>query len=180
MEQRPAAGTQVFPRQLVVAVLGADQVAGRLQLELEPTALDECVDDALEGMYRRVRESQATFKRADLPELECDRTLVRGIYIDLIDNAIRFAGDEPPRVEFTAEPDGDGWVLGVRDEGLGFDAAEVADVFAPFARPPAPGCVQGAGLGLAVAKRAVERHGGRIWIDSQPGAGTHVRFTLRG
>src|SRR5690606_27158643 len=94
-------------------------------------------------------------------------------------NALKFHGSDAPRVELTAEPLEDGWQLGVRDWGIGIKPQYAEQVFAPFRRLHGRGEYEGTGIGLAICRRIVERHGGRIWAEPAPERGTIFRFTLK-
>ena len=89
--------------------------------------------------------------------------------------------DVAPVIRLTAERDEDGfWCLGVRDEGIGLEADATESIFEPFRRLHGANSFPGSGLGLSICRRVVNRHGGRIWVESKPGRGSHFRFTLRG
>jgi signal transduction histidine kinase len=81
-------------------------------------------------------------------------------------------------VRLSAESRGGRWILGVADRGVGLAPEEQEEIFKPFRRLSAAGATEGSGIGLAFCRKAVERHGGRIWVESRPGRGSHFRFTL--
>jgi signal transduction histidine kinase len=105
--------------------------------------------------------------------------LLARVYENLIGNAIKFAGGKPPEIRLTAEREENGWwVLGVSDNGIGI-APEYADyVFHPFRRLHGRGSYEGAGIGLAICRKVVERHHGRIWVESEEGKEARFKFTL--
>jgi PAS domain S-box-containing protein len=152
--------------------------AGVSEMKTERIAADACLDGALERLALRVAETGAAIARDPLPELRADPTLLTGIFQNLIDNALKFRGGAAPRIRITAERSGSRWTLGVRDNGIGVPEEHRAAIFEPFKRLQASGGGDGSGIGLAICRKAVERHGGRIWVESEPGHGAHFRFTL--
>jgi signal transduction histidine kinase len=100
------------------------------------------------------------------------------LYQNLLSNAIKFSDVEKPTIELTAEKSDDGWLLGVKDNGIGLKPEHAEQIFAPFQRLHGLAQCEGTGIGLAICRKAVERHGGKIWVKSEPGAGAHFQFTL--
>jgi two-component system, chemotaxis family, sensor kinase Cph1 len=101
------------------------------------------------------------------------------VFQNLISNAIKFRRPgEKPRIHVRAEREGSEWRLAVRDEGIGFDPQYADTIFAAFKRLHSRGKYPGTGIGLAICKRIVEGHGGRIWADSKPDCGATFYFTL--
>lgn len=145
-------------------------------LQPEPVDAGELVADVVTTLSSTIAAQDARVEVADLPTVHADRTLLGQVFQNLISNAIKFRGEEAPFVRISAEQGDEGhWCFAVADNGQGI--AEGAEVFAMFARPA--GQKQGGmGLGLAICEKIVRRHGGRIWFDSQPGAGTTFFFTI--
>jgi signal transduction histidine kinase len=104
--------------------------------------------------------------------------LLAQVYQNLIQNALKFTGDAPPRIHLTAEAGDDYWTLGVRDEGIGLEPESAAQIFAPFQRLHEADQYEGSGIGLTICRTTVERHGGVIWVESELGRGAHFKFTL--
>lgn len=152
--------------------------AGTAKLELQAVAVGECVQHALDALSERVASSQAKVACDDLPELRIDRTLITQLFQNLIGNALKFVRGRAPDIRVTCAREGGQVVLGVRDNGIGIDPEHCERVFAPFKRLHSRGEFEGTGIGLSIVRKAVERHGGRIWIESSPGQGSHFRFTL--
>ena len=100
------------------------------------------------------------------------------LFQNLIGNAIKFRGKEPPRIEVSCEKSGQEWVFSVRDNGIGIAAEDCDRVFNVFERIQTDTPRTGTGIGLAICKRIVERHGGRIWVESVIGQGSTFRFTI--
>ena len=100
------------------------------------------------------------------------------MFQNLLNNALTYSRDGPPRVHVSADRRRGKWVLSVRDEGIGIDPADQDRVFNVFDRLHSREEYEGAGIGLALCERIVERHGGRIWVESEPGEGSTFSFTL--
>ncbi len=121
----------------------------------------------------------ATLTIATLPPIEGDATLLRQVFTNLIGNALKYSAKANPQtVEVGTWSNGDERVFFVRDNGVGFDMAYVDKLFQAFGRLHTDAEFQGTGIGLVLTKLIVERHGGRIWAESQPGAGAQFNFTL--
>jgi PAS domain S-box-containing protein len=156
---------------------------GTSEMKVIPVSLDACADRALEALDLRISESAAVITRDPLPIVMGDLTLLEALYQNLLSNALKFtAPGQPPRIHLTAERGRDSsWVLGVRDAGIGIDPKHAAEIFRPFRRLHAPEKYPGTGIGLAIASKAIDRHGGRLWVEpagpkGEPGS--HFRFTL--
>jgi PAS domain S-box-containing protein len=152
--------------------------SGRQGMNIERLALNEVVDSALESLEISIDESSARIVRPELPFILGDRTLLTQLYQNLIGNAIKFGGTGP-RVQMTAETNDAGqWILGVQDNGIGLKPEYSEQIFSPFKRLHGRTEYEGTGIGLAVCRKIIERHGGRIWVESQPDQGAHFRFTI--
>lgn len=153
--------------------------SGRQTINFEPLELDSIVDEALDALELRIAETGATLERAELPRVLGDRTLLIQLYQNLLGNALKFTGKAHPRIGLTVEPDAEGgWLLGVRDDGIGLKPEYAEQIFAPFKRLHGRDEYEGTGVGLAICRKIVERHDGRIWVESELGHGAHFRFTL--
>jgi signal transduction histidine kinase len=139
---------------------------------------DEVLDEALLALRAGVWASGARITREPLPRIRVDPTGLLQVFQNLLDNAIKFRGASPPAIHVSCARTGDRWLLSVRDHGPGIPAADHERAFEPFRRLHHRADLEGSGLGLAICREIVERHGGRIWIDSPEGGGTDVRFTL--
>jgi PAS domain S-box-containing protein len=152
--------------------------AGRVAKKREKVSLSECVDQALEALAMRVKETGARISRDALPDVWGDSTLLTQLYQNLIGNALKFSGDQRPIIQLTFEErDGD-QIFGVKDNGIGIDPKYVQEIFKPFKRLHGPEKYEGSGIGLAICRKIVERHGGKIWVESESGKGAHFRFTI--
>ena len=139
---------------------------------------NQVVDEALANLETAIAGSAAQVTRRQLPTVTADRTQLVQLLQNLIGNAIKFHGDQPPRASVSAKRSGDTWVFSVRDNGIGIDPKYAERVFVIFQRLHDRTEYPGTGIGLAVCKRIVERHGGRIWFESEPGKGATFFFTL--
>ncbi|MEU4239581.1 ATP-binding protein [Actinoplanes sp. NPDC026619] len=116
---------------------------------------------------------------AGLPTVEGEEPLLTTLFVNLIGNALKFhRPDVPPVVHITAKRDGDEWAINVRDNGIGIEAEFADKVFVIFQRLHARDAYEGTGIGLAIVKKIVEYHGGRIWLDLEVEEGTSINFTL--
>ncbi|MCR9200788.1 MAG: ATP-binding protein [Planctomycetaceae bacterium] len=150
----------------------------RAQLEPAELDLNQCVDDVLQLLGHRLESTGAQLQVPALPAVSGDRRLIAQLYQNLIGNALKFVTDETPRVELTAERGEGEWILGVLDNGIGISEDAAARIFQPFQRLHGRDEYEGTGIGLSICRKAVQRHNGRIWVESRPGEGAHFRFTL--
>jgi light-regulated signal transduction histidine kinase (bacteriophytochrome) len=145
----------------------------------EPVSLASVADTALSHLRVAVMESQATIELGALPQVNGDASQLVQLLQNLVGNAIKFRGAEPPRIQVLAQAGEPGWWhVSVCDNGIGIESAYFERVFVLFQRLHGRSAYPGTGIGLALCKRIVERHGGRIWVESQPGAGSAFHFTL--
>jgi light-regulated signal transduction histidine kinase (bacteriophytochrome) len=166
-------------QQLIDDLLRLSRVGTRGQ-ELRPVRADAALDQALANLSLAVLESGATVEREPLPVVIADEGQLTQVFQNLVGNAVKFRGDAPPRIRVSAARGEIGWVLSVADNGIGIDPRFHDRVFAIFQRLHTRKEYPGTGIGLALVRKIVERHGGRSWVESAPGAGATFRFTLRG
>ncbi|MFI9408703.1 sensor histidine kinase [Nocardia gamkensis] len=156
---------------------------GRITDRTEPAGLGQSLDKALTNLSAAIDDTDTRIRRPEeLPEIIGDPTLLTMLWQNLIANAIKFRRpDHPPEIEITCEPgeNGSGWLLSVSDNGIGIAPEFAEKVFVIFQRLHNREEYSGTGIGLAVCKKIVEYHGGRIWIDTDHTAGTRFCFTLR-
>jgi len=152
--------------------------AGRAALRVEPTPLDQCVASALELLSAVIEESGAQIQIDPLPIVPVDAAQISQLYQNLISNALKFRGQEPPRIRITCQPQPEGPLFGVADNGIGIEAEYHERIFEAFQRLHSRDRYDGSGIGLAVCRKIVGRHGGRIWVESQPGEGAQFKFVL--
>jgi len=112
----------------------------------------------------------------NLPGVYGDPRQLRRVLQNLVGNAVKFRSERPPRVEVSAQPDSQEWIVTVRDNGVGIKPEDARRIFGMFSRANTTG--DGLGIGLAVCRRVVEAHGGRIWVEPADGGGSAFRFTI--
>ena len=143
-----------------------------------PADLDAALDQALAGLSASLRESSATITSDPLPVLPADAGQITQLFQNLIGNAIKFCGERRPEIHVGAEPRDGHWLFSVRDNGIGIEPEYYQRIFLIFQRLHTRRQYPGTGMGLAITKKIVERHGGAIWVESQPCRGSTVYFTL--
>ena len=144
----------------------------------QPVDLNAVLDDVRANLQVAIAESGATIQAANLPVVSADPEAMRQVLQNLIANALKFRGVEAPHITVTSEQRDGEWVVAVADNGIGIAEEHRERVFDMFGRLHPRAAYAGSGLGLAMSRRAVELHGGRIWADTVPGGGTVFRFTL--
>jgi len=147
---------------------------------LEETGCEEAFHRAVSNLQLTIRESDALVSRTPLPRVKGDATQLVQLFQNLIVNALKFRGEARPAVHVSARRDGGRgeWVFVVRDNGIGIEARHLERIFVIFQRLHTQKEYPGSGIGLAICRKIVERHGGRIWVESQPGKGSVFSFTL--
>jgi signal transduction histidine kinase len=151
---------------------------GRLTAGFSEVDLDHVLTEAKSQLEARAGEDGEIVWH-DLPTVEGEEPLLTTLFVNLIGNALKFRRpDVPPRVEITGELKGEEWLINVRDNGIGIEREFADKVFVIFQRLHARDAYEGTGIGLAIVKKIVEYHGGRIWLDLDVDEGTSVYFTL--
>ena len=133
---------------------------------------------ALLNLKNAIDESHASITHDSLPNITGDQAQIADLLQNLISNAIKYRRSDPPRIHVSAVPSSDTWVFTVKDNGIGIPPEYHESVFELFKRLHPGSEYPGSGLGLAISRKIVERHGGRIWLDSTPGVGSTFYFTL--
>ena len=153
----------------------------RVGTKARPFAPTDCaaiVETAIADLRVAIDESGACIACEALPVVMADAMQLAQLFRNLLGNAIKFRGAEPPQVHIEAETVEAGWRFAVRDNGIGIAPEYFDRIFVLFQRLHGRREYPGTGIGLALCKKIVERHGGRIWVESAPGAGSVFRFTL--
>jgi len=144
----------------------------------EPVDLETVLEDVRKNLRMKIDEHGAEITAEDLPRVEGDDGQLRQVFQNLLSNAIKYSGEDAPRVHVSAEQDGTTWTISIADNGIGIDSDEQERVFEVFQRLHSRETHSGTGIGLALCERIIERHGGEIWVDSEPGEGATFSFTL--
>ncbi|ELY27067.1 multi-sensor signal transduction histidine kinase [Natrialba magadii ATCC 43099] len=145
---------------------------------LEPVDLDRLLEDVQTDLQIQLEESNAIVTTDDLPWIKGDDSQLRQVFQNLLSNAIMYSGDGPPEIHVEATYQGRMWEVSVHDEGIGIDPEQQDRVFEVFHRLHGQEEYSGTGIGLALCRRIIERHGGEIWVESEPGEGSTFSFTL--
>jgi len=145
---------------------------------LEPIDSHSVLGEALLNLQSAVEESRAMVTNDDLPTVRADASQLIQIFQNLIANAIKFRGASPPRIHVSARDQGREWLFSISDNGIGIDPQYKDKLFMIFQHLHTKQEYPGTGIGLALCKRIVERHGGKIWFESEPGNGSTFFFSI--
>lgn len=164
-------------RQLITDLLSFARVSSRAR-PFASTPLEEVVEEVRRSLEVAIEEHQADISQEALPVVNADRNQLRQLYQNLISNALKFNDSPSPQIHLGAERVGGRWRLTVQDNGIGLRPEYASKVFEIFKRLHAKDDYEGTGIGLAICKKIVERHGGSIGVESAPGEGATFWFTL--
>jgi histidine kinase len=164
-------------QQLIKDLLAYSRI-GRNQLKLQPTDCNAVVDKVLKDLQLSITENQAKITVDSLPSLFVDTSQITLLFQNLISNAIKYRGEVSPQVDISAQQQNSGWLFKIQDNGIGIAPEYAEQIFGIFQRLHTSDEYPGTGLGLAICKRIVERHGGRIWVESQVGKGAMFCFEI--
>ena len=163
-------------RQLVLDLMGFSQVA-RSEMNLSEVSMEAVLSTVLLNLQMAIQSSQARITFDHLPTVYGDEVQLLRLLQNLIGNAIKYRSVDAPLVHLSVREAGPEWVFSVKDNGVGLEMKYADQIFTVFKRLHGPE-YPGTGIGLAVCKRIVERHGGRIWVESEPEKGATFYFTL--
>ena len=144
----------------------------------KPTDCLSVLDKAVFNLQIAIKESGAIITHDDLPTVMADSSQLIRLFQNLISNATKFRGKEAPKIHISAEQKEDEWIFSVKDNGIGVDPRFSDQIFVMFQRLHAKKEYPGTGIGLATCKKIIERHGGRIWVESEQGKGSTFYFTI--
>ena len=146
--------------------------------DFKPSNCSLVIKEVLVNLQAAIEESNAIITDDALPTVMADTSQLSRLFQNLISNAIKFRGKSKPRIHISAEQKGDEWIFSVGDNGIGIDLKNAERIFIIFQRLHSWQEYPGTGIGLAICKRIVERHGGRIWVEPEPGKGSTFYFTI--
>lgn len=164
-------------RRLINDLLAYSRVRTRGK-EMEPTDSHSALGEALANLSSMVQESGAIITNDDLPVVKADKSQLIQLFQNLISNAIKFRSEDVPHIHISAEKQDNEWLFSVKDNGIGIEPQYYDKIFEIFKRLQRDEKYPGTGIGLAICKRIVERHNGRIWVESEPGKGSVFYFTI--
>ncbi|MCJ7621180.1 MAG: ATP-binding protein, partial [Anaerolineae bacterium] len=142
------------------------------------TDCHQALQDTLANLQTAIDETDATVTHDQLPTVLADASQLIQVFQNLVSNAIKFRGQAPPAIHIGAQRQDGEWVFSVRDNGMGIDPQYYERIFVIFQRLHPGDEYPGTGIGLAISKRIVERHGGRIWVESELGEGATFYFAI--
>ena len=162
---------------LIQDLLDYSRVSGGKSVPERPIDCNGLFAWALAALQQSIEAAGAVVTSDHLPFACADEQLVR-VFQNLIDNAIKYRSQQPPRIHVSAYRSGEEWIFLVQDNGIGFEMRYAERVFGVFQRLHGIDQYEGTGIGLAICKRTVERYGGRMWVRSEPGRGSTFYFSL--
>jgi len=162
---------------LIQDMLAYSRVDSRAR-PFKPVSLREVFNDSIGLLEASIRDAGGEVTCDELPTVMGDRSQLVQLMQNLIGNALKYHGPEPPRVYVSAQREGDDWVVSVRDNGIGIAQKHHERIFEIFKRLHTQQEYPGTGIGLAVCRRVVHRHGGKIWVESEAGHGSVFKFTI--
>lgn len=162
---------------LLTDLLRFSRVGGG-ELHLGKVSLESVLKKTMHHLKNAIEESGAIIESESLPVVLADEMQLNTLLQNLISNALKFRGEEPPRIHISSKREGHEWIICVRDNGIGIDPQFAERIFFIFQRLHRRDEYSGTGIGLAICKKVVERHGGHIWVESVPGKGAAFYFSL--
>ena len=162
---------------LINDLLAYSRVGTRAK-EPTPTDCEAVLKTTITNLQGSIEEKKAVVTHSPLPTVCGDATQLGQLFQNLIGNAVKFRGDTSPAVHISAERNGSEWIFCIRDNGIGMEPEHAERIFEIFQRLHSRSEYPGTGIGLAICKKIVERHGGRIWVKSAPGEGAAFYFTI--
>jgi signal transduction histidine kinase len=164
--------------QILINDLLAFSRVGRIGREPVKVSCDAVLEQALANLQYPMEQTNAVVEADPLPIVMAEVPLMTAVFQNLVSNAVKFHGDEPPHVRITVRQDGDFWEFSVIDNGIGVDAEYAERIFVIFQRLHNKADYPGTGIGLAMCRKIIEHHGGRIWLDTSVESGSRFCFTL--
>jgi PAS domain S-box-containing protein len=163
--------------QLIHGLLAYSRASTRDRL-VKPIDAEEVLQNVLANLNQVIEETHAVVVHGPLPTVRADKTQLSQLFQNLVENAIKFRREDPPRIHISAQEAEATWHFAFQDNGIGIDERQHHRLFQVFQRLHDPDKYPGTGIGLAICKKIVERQGGKIWVESRPGEGATFHFTL--
>ncbi|MGB3444098.1 MAG: ATP-binding protein [Actinophytocola sp.] len=164
--------------QILINDLLAFSRVGRIVREPVTVSCDAVLEQATANLADAIERTGATIEADELPTVSAEVPLLTAVFQNLISNALKFRGEDPPKVRVTVRRDGGFWEFGIADNGIGIDPEYAERIFVIFQRLHNKADYPGTGIGLAMCRKIVEYHGGTIWLDSSVESGSRFCFTL--
>lgn len=165
--------------QLISDLLAYTQLTGTPEECTVVVDANQVLLSAVSNLQLAIEQNQAVIANGALPRVRMQAVHLQQIFQNLLGNAIKYRGQEPPKIEIDAQRDGDDWVFTFKDNGIGIDERYADVIFGIFKRLHSTTAYSGTGMGLAICKRIIQRYGGRIWVESKLGSGSTFGFTIR-
>ncbi len=146
--------------------------------EFENIDLEKLLEDVLSNLSIPLVENNVNVTCNSLPTVFADKNQMMQVFQNLITNAIKFRGKEPPKIDISAQKGEKEWIFAVKDNGIGISPEHQKQIFKVFKRLHTKEEYPGTGIGLSISQKIIERHGGRIWVESEPSKGSTFYFTL--
>ena len=169
--------SSVRMKSLILDLLAYSRVATRGKAP-EPVDCQQLLDRTVDNLGVAISEAGAVITHGPLPKVYGDDAQLLQVFQNLVQNGIKFHRDEPPQIHISAAKNNNDWVFSVKDNGIGIESKHLDRIFVIFQRLHKRSQYEGTGMGLAIVKKVVERHQGRVWVDSEPGKGTTFYFTI--
>ncbi len=164
-------------RELLEDVLAYAEVAAKPEIAAAPVDLNAVIESVKQNLKMSIEETGAEIVAASLPVLNANEGHLLSLFQNLISNGIKYRGEQPAKITVSVEETNGDYRFAVSDNGIGIEPEYHAKIFVAFKRLHGKE-IPGTGIGLAICQRVVERYGGRIWVESEPGSGSTFRFTF--
>jgi light-regulated signal transduction histidine kinase (bacteriophytochrome) len=162
---------------LIDDILDFSRITTRAK-ELNPTDLEPIYKEVLSNLKVSIDENKAIISHDPLPVVMADKTQISQVFQNLINNAIKFRSNDQPKINISVKKEENQWIFAVHDNGIGINPKHSDRIFEVFKRLHKKREYTGTGIGLAICKKIIERHGGHIWVESELGKGSIFYFTL--
>ncbi len=172
-----AVDSSVRMKDLILGLLAYSRVSTKGKLP-QLTDCEQVLDSTLKNLHSTIAETGAVITHDPLPKISGDDAQLLQVFQNLIGNAIKFRSDRRPQIHISAIKNEKEWIFSIKDNGIGIESQHFDRIFVIFQRLHKRSEYQGTGMGLAIVKKIVERHGGRVWVESEPGVGTTFYFGM--